>query len=140
MSPTASGSAAKILRVMMKCPLRASSSARGTFLAHPPRLYRFGAVSPKPVQREADRGRKAFPCQLRFICSPLAACRSGIAAPDPLGRRRGFGRRRLILRALRVVHGVREIGRDPGRKSARRLSKQPLELDMGAPLELFLLQ
>src|SRR6202142_4468881 len=72
--------------------------------------------------------------------SALASCRSGIAREFALRCGSRLGCSRLVLRDLRLSHGVAEIGRDAGRERVRRLSEQALELDVGAAPELVLLR
>jgi hypothetical protein len=57
-----------------------------------------------------------------------------------LRRRHRLGGSRLIPRGFRLGYGVGEIGSDPGCKGARCFGEQPLELDAGVSLELFLLR
>src|SRR5580692_1224080 len=60
--------------------------------------------------------------------------------PDSSGCRNRLGGSRLVLRDLRLSHGVTEIGRDAGPERVRRFGEQPLELHIGAPPELILLR
>src|SRR5580704_8830878 len=60
--------------------------------------------------------------------------------PDSSGCRNRLGGSRLVLRNLRLSHGVTEIGRDAGRERVRRFGEQPLELDVSATPKLFLLR